>query len=101
MVIITTKKQLTKFLIESKLNPINKFNSTWGYKDSLVHSCGCWEKEHKVNDRDTKMVLSGVPVKFLLLCANDYLTCIRVKGIFKLKVENYWTCDAKLYDEIN
>jgi|TARA_B110000114_G_scaffold165605_1_gene186083 hypothetical protein len=62
----------------------------------LSYSCGCGS-DHMLSFTDFIMV--GNPVKFVFFCDNDYLTGIRVKGIFKQKSYELWTCKKSLYLE--
>jgi hypothetical protein len=47
----------------------------------------------------TDFIMIGTPVKFVFFCENDYLTGVKVKGFFKQKSIELWTCKKSLYLE--
>ena len=100
MEVILNQGRLKNVLSEIRIKPPNRFNSKKGYQDSLIYSCGCNEKEHRVNDQNIIMIGNAMPVKFLLLCPNQYVSFIRIKGFFRQEVTNYWTCRMELYEKL-
>ena len=70
-------------------NPI--FSSDY---PGLHFSCGCGS-DHALSFTDFIMI--GTPVKFVFFCENDYLTGVRVKGMFRQRAIELWTCKKSLY----
>ena len=60
----------------------------------LSYKCGCGSN-HLLSS--TKFIMIGMPVKFVFLCSKDYMTGVRVKGFFKQKAIELWTCKYDLY----
>lgn len=101
MKILKDIKQIEEVLNSTLINPPNALNSTFGYKDSLIFECGCQEKSHKVNDKSLSIIGSAPPVKFLMLCKNNYVSFFRVKGLFKITVDSYWSCELKKFQKVS
>ena len=62
----------------------------------LNYECGCGDKhllEYAIFD------LVAPPAKFIFQCENDYLTAVSVKGIFKQKSIELWSCKLDLYSK--
>ena len=62
----------------------------------LTYKCGCGE-EHLLSY--TKFIMVAAPVKFVFVCDNEYMTGVRVKGMFSQKSIELWTCKNELYLE--
>ena len=61
----------------------------------LTYKCGCGE-EHLLSY--TKFIMVAAPVKFVFVCDNEYMTGVRVKGMFSETIE-LSTCKNELYLE--
>jgi hypothetical protein len=93
---IINSEELITELVEGKWHPKSANPMASSDYPGLAYECGCGSS-HLLSYTDFIMV--GAPVKFVFLCENDYLTGVRVKGIFKQKSYELWTCKKTLYLE--
>ena len=79
------------FLDKWKHRDINPYiSSDYSNGDkALTFECGCGE-DHIL--RNTNFYFIATPVKFIFNCNNDYLTAVRVKGLFFQKAISKWSC---------
>ena len=64
--------------------------------NGIPYECGCGDKhllEYAVFD------LVAPPAKFIFQCENDYLTAVKVKGLFKQKSIELWSCKLDLFSK--
>ena len=91
---INNSEELIIELIEGKWHPKSANPMASSDYQGLTYNCG---SSHLLSYTDFIMV--GAPAKFVFFCENDYLTGVRVKGIFKQKSYELWTCKKSLYLE--
>ena len=88
-----------------KLHPPDDIE-TKGYGD-IYYECGC-NKKHNINDNSVTKINSLTFMKLLVLCNNDYVSLIQIKGFTNVKIHTLFTCSAtvlkkglsKIYPEI-
>lgn len=88
-----------------KLNPPDEIE-TIGYGD-VYYECGC-NKKHNINDNLVIKINSLTFMKLLVLCKNDYVSLIQIKGFTNVIIHTLFTCSAvilkkglsKIYPEI-
>ena len=88
--------ELLEELVTDKWHPKSANPIASSNYPGLNYSCGCGSN-HTLSITDFLMI--GPPAKFVFICDNDYLTGVRVKGIFKQKPYELWTCKKSLYLE--
>lgn len=98
MKIVNDSKELLDLFILDKwkdrdINP--RISSDYSNGDKLLtYECGCGE-DHFL--RDTNFNLIAFPVKFIFHCKNNYLTAVRVKGLFFQKAISKWSCKKDIF----
>jgi hypothetical protein len=88
-----------------KLHPPDDIE-TKGYGD-VYYECGC-NKKHNINDYSVTKINSLSFMKLLVLCSNDFVSLIQIKGFTNVKIHTLFTCSAtvlkkglsKIYPEI-
>ena len=93
---INNPEELMVELVKGKWFPKSANPAASSDYPGLSYNCGCGSS-HLLSYTDFIMV--GNPVKFVFFCENDYLTGVRVKGIFRQKSYELWTCKKNLYLE--
>ena len=88
--------ELLEELVTGKWHPKSANPIASSNYPGLNYSCGCGSN-HTLSITDFLMI--GPPAKFVFICDNDYLTGVRVKGIFKQNPYELWTCKKSLYLE--
>ena len=72
-------------------------NSGAGPKYSgLSFECGCEKKTHSFEIEHYRILATAFPVYFLVVCANEFVSLVRVKGLFRQRSITEWTCHADL-----
>ena len=91
---INSSEELIMELVEGKWSPKSANPAASSDYIGLSYKCGCGSS-HLLSYSDFIMI--GFPARFVFFCENDYLTAVRVKGIFKQKSYELWTCKKSLY----
>jgi|ETNmetMinimDraft_28_1059901.scaffolds.fasta_scaffold226421_1 hypothetical protein len=101
--VITEPKELLKIRYDEQ----TILSGWWHHRDKnpsissdygeLTYQCGC-EESHIL--RDTDFTFIARPVKFLFHCSNNYLTSVRVKGLFTAKIISNWSCTVEVFDKM-
>jgi len=83
----------------SYTSSIKKLNSpddikTKGYGD-VYFECGCGQK-HNINDNSVTKINSLTFMKLLVLCNNDFVSLIQIKGFVGVKINTLFTVSGTI-----
>ena len=91
---ITDVDEIIEELVTGRWFPRSANPATSSNYPGLSYKCGCGA-EHPLISSDFIMV--GTPVKFVFICEKNYMTGVRVKGMFRQNCIELWTCTHDLY----
>ena len=88
---ISSEDQLIAKMLRQKVLQKDAMSPNY---EGLKFRCGCGE-EHPA--QSTPHVLCGGYNEFFHQCPNGYVTLVKYKGIFFIKVHERWTCPADIF----
>ena len=90
---LNTCDEVINAFANEKLMSKEKFSNNYF---GVFYECGCGEN-HDVNSSIYNMCAFNV--KFFFECYNGYVTFVKIKGIFKMRAVELWTCKKEIYYE--